>query len=201
MSRPAWTASPPLRRLITAVALALGLSMALPDHAAEAGPSLSTGALLHSTHGPSLLLGQNSMGRNRFANFRVELHLAFNWYGGVGGGARLEFPIAPLGILSEVDDEIALSVGAEVFYFYTPGFSGLGVSPLVALQWNFYLANVFSIFPEVGVAFIFGPGRDRYWGTFVAPFLGFGARFHFTDRNALVLRVGWPAGLQLGVTF
>jgi hypothetical protein len=167
----------------------------------ESGPSLSTGAALSSSSGTSLLLGQNSMGPNRFATFRFEVHLGFNWYGGIGGGARLEFPIAARGLLVEVDDEIALSFGAEVFYFYTPGFSGAGVSPLIALQWNFYVANVFSVFPELGVAFIFGPGRDRYWGTFVAPFLGFGARFHFTDRNALVLRVGWPAGLQVGVTF
>jgi hypothetical protein len=181
--------------------LLLALALAAAPALAERGPSLSTGSSLVRPGGSSLLLGQTGIGPNRFATFRLELHLAFNWYGGIGGGVRLEFPLAPRGILVEVDDEIALSFGAEVFYFYTPGFLGAGVSPLVALQWNFYVANTFSVFPEVGVAFLFGPGRDRYWGTFVAPFFGFGGRFHFTDRNALVVRAGWPAGLQVGLTF
>ncbi len=153
--------------------------------------------------GAGLAQGQNgSFGEspNRFANFRFELHVAFGWYGAIGAGGRFEFPLVRQGLIQGVDDELALSIGAEVFYFYGP-YLGLGVTPLLALQWNFYVGPSVSLFPELGLAFIFGPQRERYWGAFVAPYLGFGVRFHFTDRNALLLRASWPAGLQLGITF
>lgn len=151
--------------------------------------------------GAKLVEGQTfSEAPNRFANFRFEAHVAFGWYGAVGVGGRFEFPLVRQGLIQGVDDELALSIGAEVFYFYGP-YLGLGVTPLIALQWNFYLGPSVSIFPELGLAFIFGPQRERYWGTFVGPYLGFGIRFHFTDRNALLLRGSWPAGLQLGITF
>lgn len=139
---------------------------------------------------------------NRFSSaVRFELHVDFGWYSAFGGGLRVEFPVAPRGLLEGVDDELALSLGAEVFYFYEPSWVGVGVYPVAAVQWNFFVSRNLSLFPELGVAFLFGPGRDRYWGTFVAPYLGLGGRWHFTDRNALLLRVSWPAGLQLGVTF
>ncbi len=146
--------------------------------------------------------GGGGGGANRFAHFRVEVHLDFGWYSAAGAGVRFEFPLAPRGILDGVDDEIALSVGAELFYFYwADAVVGLGVYPIVALQWNFYVGSNVSLFPELGVAFLFGPSRDRYWGAWAAPFFGLGLRVHFNARNALLFRVSWPAGLQLGVTF
>jgi hypothetical protein len=169
---------------------------------ADASPSFSTASSSAVLSGPKdLALAQGDDGPNRFAHFRFEIHAGFNWYGAIGGGARLEFPIVPRGILTNVDDELALSFGAEVFYFYVPDYAGVGVAPLLALQWNFYVAQNVSLFPELGVAFLFGPARERYWSTFIAPYLGFGIRFHFTDRNALLLRGSWPAGLQIGITF
>ena len=170
---------------------------------AEASPSFSTASSSAVLSGPKdLALGQSEdTGPNRFAHFRFEIHAGFNWYGAIGGGARFEFPIVPRGILTNVDDELALSFGAEVFYFYVPDYPGVGVAPLLALQWNFYVARNVSIFPEIGVALLFGPARERYWVSYVAPYAGFGIRFHFTDRNALLMRASWPAGLQLGITF
>jgi hypothetical protein len=192
------------RSLGGAALLAAGVLLWTTGARAEDEPAL-TGATITGTQ----VFGENRhpfLGQyydeppNRFSNIRVELHLDFNWYNAVGAGARIEFPIAPYGILRGVDDEIALSVGAEFFYFYTPASQGLGVYPIVALQWNFYIDRI-SLFPELGVAFLFGPTRDAYWATFIAPFVGFGIRFHFTPRNALIARVSWPAGLQLGITF
>lgn len=170
---------------------------------AQSTQAFSTSSSAASLIGPSLSLGQTDgpgfSAPNRFANFRFEAHVGFGWYGAVGVGARIEFPLVRQGLLPNVDDELALSLGAEFFYYYGP--VGIGVTPLAALQWNFFVSNAVSIFPELGVAFIFGPSRERYWGTFVAPYLGFGVRFHFTDRNALLLRGSWPAGLQIGITF
>ncbi len=185
--------------LVTCVCAAL---LAAPPAAwADEGPSLSAASSSSVFHaGGTLPLGATATGPNRFSSFRVEAHLDFGWYGMLGVGVRLEVPLAPSGILTEVDDELALSFGAELFYFYGPR-AGPGVYPIVALQWNFFVGSNVSLFPELGVAFLFGPGRDAYWGTFVAPFFGLGFRYHFNARNALLLRVSWPAGLQVGVTF
>ncbi len=47
-----------------------------------------------------LVPGQiSSDGPNRFANIRFEAHFAFGWYGALGGGARVEFPIVRAGLL------------------------------------------------------------------------------------------------------
>jgi hypothetical protein len=35
----------------------------------------------------------------------------------------------------------------------------------------------------------------------VDPLLAVGGRYHWSDRNSLVLRIGWPIGVQFGVTF
>ena len=33
------------------------------------------------------------------------------------------------------------------------------------------------------------------------PLFAAGGRLHFTRRNALVVRLGWPYGVQIGITF
>ena len=189
-------------RPLAALALASALLTALPSRAQAGLPDLVEGSFNPAVFGEearSLLVAHGGE-RHRFSNIRFELHGDFNWYGAVGLGGRLEFPVAPYGLLDGVDDELALSFGAEVFFFYNPGNPGFGVYPIAAVQWNFYLGQV-SLFPELGVAFLFGPNREAYWGTFIAPYFGVGLRIHFTDRNALLFRVSWPAGLQVGVTF
>ncbi len=132
---------------------------------------------------------------------RFDLHGSFGWYADFGLGFRVDIPIVPDGILDGVNDDLALSLGAEALYFYHPNATGIGVWPLLLMQWNFYLNDRWSIFPEVGLAFLFGPDRNRYWQTFAAPIGMFGVRYRFSTRNALLLRVGWPAGAQIGITF
>ncbi|MBL9038571.1 MAG: hypothetical protein JNG84_08675 [Archangium sp.] len=154
-----------------------------------------------STATSSATLGAIDSERSDFSNFRVEVHLDFGWYSAFGGGLRLEVPLSHNGIIDGVNDEIALSFGAELFYFYPSGSLGIGVYPILAVQWNFFVGSRVSLFPELGVAFLFGPSRASYWGTFIAPYLGLGIRYHFNARNALLARVSWPAGLQLGITF
>lgn len=146
-------------------------------------------------------------GANR-RGYRLEAHLDLGWYGAVGAGFRADFVIVKDGLIDGVDDELSLSPGFEAMWFYSPAYSkhgdGFGFWPLLALGWTFYLNQDWSIFPEIGVVFFVGQPeryRERYWNTFVAPFLGFGGRFAFSANNSLVMRVSWPAGLQVGVTF
>ena len=76
------------------------------------------------------------------------------------------------------------------------------------VQWNFY-AGDWSFFPEAGVAIGLGFGdngwvdnrNDRYGRVYSYLALGLGLRYHFSSDVALLLRVGNPGGLQIGVVF
>jgi len=130
-----------------------------------------------------------------------DVHLDLGYYGNLGAGFRADIPVVADGIIDGVDDDLRLSLGAEMFWFYHRDGDGLGVFPIFALQWNFFLSSEWSVFPELGAALLFAPNRNRFFRTFLAPYLGLGARYHFGRRNALLLRVGWPGGLQIGITF
>jgi hypothetical protein len=147
---------------------------------------------------------------------RFDVHLDFGWYGGLGAGFRVDVPIIPDGMIDArgVDDELVLSPGAEILfwdYYGNDHDSNVAFAPLIALQWNFYLSDDWSVFPELGVAMMFGdhwhhrhphdPDGPNHAHVYIDPFLGGGARYHFSARNALLLRINWPAGLQVGITF
>lgn len=143
---------------------------------------------------------------NHIDGARIDVHLDLAWYAAFGLGFRVDIPIVEDGLIDSVDDELAISPGAELFFFrwrhrdgYDDGYAALW--PLIALQWNFYLDD-WSLFPELGLVFVVW---DDYWddrhGGFIYPFLGLGARYHFNSRNALLMRINWPAGFQIGITF
>lgn len=118
-----------------------------------------------------------------------------------GAGVRVDIPIVPDGVLRRVQDEIALSPGAEMMFFRPPrgddDEAGWGLWPVLAVQWNFYFQRHWSAFPELGVA---GFAYYRPYGSAVVPFASLGLRYHFNRRNALLFRIGFPSGLQVGIT-
>ncbi len=143
----------------------------------------------------------------------VEAHVIFGYgfergpgyAGGFGLGLRFGVPIVPRGLLSSVRDSLVLSFGAD--YIYWAGSSQPStfwsdseiVAPVV-LQWNFYLSPSLSVFPEAGVAVGVGgcPGCLLY----ALPDIALGMRVHFDGESgypALVIRVGFPVGITLGV--
>jgi hypothetical protein len=130
---------------------------------------------------------------------RPELHVGIGWGGELGFGGRIDIPIVPTGFISGVNDEFALSPGGDLYFAGGKG-DGLSGDALLATQWNFYLQPEWSVFPELGVALIFGAdgkhGRLR-----PSPVFALGGRYHWSTRNALVLRMAWPFGLQVGFTF
>lgn len=134
---------------------------------------------------------------------RLDLHLDLGWYGNGGVGFRADIPIVNDGLISGVNDDLSISLGAEFMWWYRHEYDGFGVIPLAALQWNFYLSERWAIAPELGVAFVIGPTgwNDRYYPNYAVPFLGVGVRYHFSPRNALLIRATFPSGLQLGITF
>lgn len=165
---------------------------------------------------PSLALAQeasSSSPQTVNPHVRVDLHAAFERYGTLGFGARFEFPLAPNGIIDgNVRDELSLSVGADGFFFGSHnqwrGYGDAYIIPMALAQWNFYVGD-WSLFPEAGIALHvqFGGdgwndpyGHNRAW-LYPALALGLGARYHFGPNVALLMRIGTPGGLQIGVVF
>jgi hypothetical protein len=133
-------------------------------------------------------------------------HLAFHKYG-LGGaiGGRLSFALNDRGIIRNVPDRLALSIGVDAYYTkYGPRYGGAIGVPIV-LHWGLYLTRIFSIYVEAGVNVWFHEAFGEEPPTFVAFFpswlMGaFGMKFHFTDRFALNLRLGAPYS-SLGLSF
>jgi hypothetical protein len=74
----------------------------------------------------------------------------------------------------------------HVDYFYAP----------LVMQWSFWLHRRWSVFGEPGVALLVEQGDVDF-----APFVLYaGGRFHFSERVALTLRVGYPT-FSLGISF
>lgn len=166
----------------------LAAFFSLPAHAAE---EVATASRSNQIHG-----------------LRVDVHAAVDRFNMFGVGGRLEFPLAADGFIGgKVRDELALSVGADfLFNAFDRGFydGGAYAIPIGAAQWNFYLGRYWSVFPEAGVAIHLGIEHEGYGDRarlYLQPDLGVGARFHFEERVALLMRLSTPGGLQLGLTF
>jgi hypothetical protein len=157
--------------------------------------------------------GHHGPDHNQIKGMRLDLHGNIDRYSPFGAGGRLEFAIVPDGFLrGNVHDELALSFGADGFFgprdLGWNGYDGGAyLIPIGAVQWNFYLGDRWSIFPEVGVAVHVGLDHDGWddphghTHTWLYPEadLGFGARYHFTPHVALLMRISTPGGLQVGV--
>lgn len=135
----------------------------------------------------------------------VAHHGYWRRYGaGFGAGFRVDIPLLPNGPLPRANNSLALSLGADLFWYdyYRSGQYSTAtlVAPVVA-QWNFYLFGSFSVFAELGGAVqIF----DEFFGTYFLAAGGVGGRVHFGGRGGyptLTFRFGFPVGFTLGATF
>lgn len=163
--------------------------------------------------------GRGYEGSYGIRGVRPEVHLSVGGHGDLGAGFRIDIPIVPEGFLRRGRDDFALSPGMDIqFYDFghddrrwddrgpgpgpRPGrHHGALIIPQLAAQWNFYFPrHAWSIFPEAGLAVVIG-NWDGYDNVHVDPLFAFGARKHFAGRTALVMRVGWPSGFQLGLAF
>ena len=137
-------------------------------------------------------------------DLRLDVHGDFGWYHSFGAGVRFDIPIVRDGFTrsSSVKDDLSISPGVELFSAYGP-YSGMGVIPMVMVQWNLYFAHKFSFFLEAGIAMLLAPSgwSHHYYDNVIAPVGQLGFRWHFSDAMALLIRVGWPAGTQIGIAF
>jgi hypothetical protein len=160
-------------------------------------------------------------GHHQHYAVELEPHLVWQWTDdeasvddGIGFGFRATIPILQDGPVTTINNSLAIAFGLDWAHF---GGGCVGVANdcseddiwvPVTLQWNFYLTQMISVFPEFGLGFrdalfdrsVCLNGRCRDSDLQVYPILWFGARFHFTDMVALVVRLGTPS-LQFGVSF
>jgi len=136
----------------------------------------------------------------------------FGYYGpfGFGGGARFSIPLCKNCFIPKINNNVAISFGADfVFYPFVP--AGAPVPTYlylpVAMQWNFFVAKKWSVGPEIGFTPAFGVFYD--YGTCNGPCHNWGiwpsfwgvARYHFNDKVALTMRLGFPELFNIGVSF
>lgn len=142
---------------------------------------------------------------------------------GYGAGARVSFELVRNGFVKTINNSVALGVGLDFLHYsgsayaypgtctqWTTGASGRPVCVEVSqyggssnyafipvvLQWNFWLTRQWSVFGEPGLALYYYDYRTMS----AAPTLYLGGRFHFTDKVALTMRIGYPT-FSLGVSF
>lgn len=153
----------------------------------------------------------------------IEPHLNIQWFGfdyasdGLGPGIRFGIPIMSPGFIKKINDSVAINFGADFLYYHPihnwcdrngcySGDSFWVLYSPVTLQWNFWLTEKWSVFGEPGLTFRvpFSDYCDGRWcdkGSLVWFAFYAGARWHFGERTALTMRLGYPNGISVGVSF
>ncbi|WP_146650500.1 hypothetical protein [Labilithrix luteola] len=162
-------------------------------------------------------------------DYSVELepHALLGWGNlyastGFGIGGRASVPIVKNGFIKTINNSVAISFGLDwlrydhCYYYDRRGGRnlgyGCGASFLlfpVAMQWNFWLTEKWSVFGEPGLYVYHGIFDDYCSGlvgcssptrTSVDFAFYAGGRFHFNDKVSLTMRIGYPT-LSVGVSF
>jgi hypothetical protein len=163
-----------------------------------------------------------SPGDHPLYDVELEPHGTFGWGGpygtdgGFGLGFRAGIPIVRNGFVPTINNSVAISFGIDwVHYGCFDSFANCTADYLefpITLQWNFYVSRHWSVFGEPGLYIYHGffsncfllnnrlacPPEPTETG--VLPAFYAGARYHFTDKVAITMRVGYPT-LSVGVSF
>ncbi len=139
----------------------------------------------------------------------VEPHLLLGWGGGWGGGVglggRFTIPVVDNGFVSTINNSVGVGFGLDVLwyngcYYAGGGCTATGFDFPVVMQWNFFVAQRWSVFGEPGLVIYHNnwscPGGCYNYGnaeTFVEPALFVGGRYHVSDSVALTMRIGFPS--------
>jgi hypothetical protein len=133
--------------------------------------------------------------------------------GGYGVGARFSIPLVKNGFIDEINNSVAISFGLDLMHYdscwYFGNCSADYLDFPVVMQWNFYVADRWSVFGEPGFVFYHGfvgdcpPNNECLSSprtTFLEPAIYLGGRYHFSEKAALTMRIGFPT-LSVGVSF
>jgi hypothetical protein len=117
-----------------------------------------------------------------------------------GGGFRASIEVGDPAFIPKINNTVAITFGIDFtnnncngcygnnsFSFWSP----------IALQWNFFLTDKWSVFGEGGFMLRSYGFFDHTYGDFT---FAAGGRYHFTDKVALTMRVGYPF-VSVGISF
>lgn len=176
-------------------------------------------------------------GNHQNYTFEIEPHFAFQWADrlgtddGIGPGVRVNIPFMHNGPIARINNSMGITFGMDVTfsdggYGWCYGRYGVDVRRgdedcsvteiwlPVAMQWNFYLTKVISVFGEPGFA-IAHRRWDYEWycqglngnlceyddsDTDLEFVLWGGGRFMFSDNIGATVRVGYPM-ITAGINF
>jgi hypothetical protein len=152
-------------------------------------------------------------------SFEVEPHLLLGWddvyaSDGYGVGARFSIPIVDNGFVPSINNSVAIGFGLDLLHYDGCWFAGNCSANYihipVVMQWNFYVAQRWSVFGEPGLVIFHGfiddcpvtikncPVGPRQ--TSIEPALYLGGRYYINDRLSLTMRVGFPS-ISIGLSF
>jgi hypothetical protein len=176
----------------------------------------------------STLVGRPARGDNTIRrpgdhptySVEIEPHVLFGWgnvygQGGFGLGGRFSIPVVQNGFVPTINNSVAISFGLDWTHFDGCYYRGPCTADYlnfpVAMQWNFFVAQRWSVFGEPGLVVYHGfisdcpampglacPGRPLVTGIEPAIFLG--GRYHLSGATSLTMRVGFPT-FSFGFSF
>jgi hypothetical protein len=135
---------------------------------------------------------------------------------GYGIGARFGIPIVENGFVPSINNSVAIGFGVDFLHYdycYVRGVNCSANALLfpVVMQWNFYVAQKWSVFGEPGLyfyKFFFDSGacdniripcsEPTAFG--LRPAVYVGARYYFSEHITLTMRIGYPT-FSIGVSF
>ena len=131
----------------------------------------------------------------------------------LGLGGRAAIPLVRNGFIPSINNSVAIGFGLDVLWLqscyrgYPGGCSATSLELPVVLQWNFFVAERWSVFGEPGL-FLYHdflpncpagvPACPNATGVYPAIYAG--GRYHLSDSVSLTMRLGWPA-FSFGVSF
>lgn len=147
----------------------------------------------------------------------LEPHLAFDWFSdhwvsdGIGPGMHVAVPFMHQGPISTINNNMAIKFGMDLTFGggcswgYRDRYDCDATSLLlpVALQWNFYITDIITVFGEPGLAirhtwwdyhYACGPGNcgADFSDTSASIYFAGGAKFMFGRTVGLTVRLGYP---------
>lgn len=197
---------------------------------AKVAAFLVCSAIAHPTLARGII---RNPGEHPHYSVELEPHLVLDWAGapgpdseGFGAGFRASIPLFHNGPIDTINNNMAITFGFDwsrgshacgpwrdawrqgwdndchIDSFWFP----------VALQWNFYLTEVISVFGEPGLGIVHYRWNEwqRCWApgycdadghdTRLRPVMWGGARFLLSDHIGITVRLGYPS-ITAGVSF
>jgi hypothetical protein len=129
--------------------------------------------------------------------FRVDVHGVLTWEAEIGTGLRADILLFNETSGFNGRDEIALSVGCDLSFITFGGTNRLTVWPTATVQWSLAVREHFVLYPELGIVAQLPPGQFK--GLY--PNVGVGGRINVYRSLDVLVRLGWPMAVSVGLTF